>query len=484
MGQRIPLPVPLGSYLSEVSPLSARRVINWIPVVSESRASSTNILLQRYGLSTFADTDSGVGRGQHVMSDVEFSVNGNSLFTTSSSGVSTNLGTITGTKRVSMADNGTLLVIVVPGGDAFVWDGTSLTQITDPDFQTSDTVEFYRGLFVFTTSDGKQLFVSSLNQPLIFDALDFGSAEGDPDRIVTQILTNDELTILGSETGEVFKFVGGAGFPLQVIPGAFGQKGAHSKYGVVAFDNTFIFIGGGQNEMTAVWRKTSSDSSVKISDNTTDTMIQEFTKEEIADAFWMTYTQRGQLLAILTINSTRIPGRTFVYNGTASALSGESVWFEYQTGVNDSQWRVNSIAMAYGKFLCGDSIDGRIGVLDKGEFEDYGDVMFRQMSTSPFGQDGTAVFAGELEVFLESGVGLTTGQGSEPIVRYDFSDDGARTFSSEFSRTFGKIGRYEQRSIWRRQGRFPDERVVRFTVTDPVPANLMRIAATPEAGSQ
>ncbi len=481
---RTPLPLPLGSYLSEVLPLAAQRVINWIPVVSESGALSQNILLQRNGLSTFVDTSGGIGRGQHVMAAIEFSVNANSLFTTSSLGVSTNIGTITGTKRVVMADNGTTLVIVVPGGDTFVWDGTTLSQIVDPDFQVSDTVVFYRGFFVFTTTDGKQLFVSNLNQPLIFSALDFGSAEGDPDRIITQILNHDELTILGSETGEVFKLVGGAGFPLAIIPGAFGQKGAHSKYGAIAFDSTFLFIGGGENEKTAVWRKTSSSNSVKISDNAIDRLIQEFTADEIAEAFWMTYTQRGQLLAILTINSSRIPGRTFVYNGTASVLGGKQVWFEYQTGVTDSQWRVNSIVKVYDKFLCGDSIDGRIGFLDKTAFEDYGDVLFRQMSTQPFDNDGVTIFAGLFEATFESGVGLTTGQGSDPVVRQDFSDNGARSFKSETKRKIGKIGKFGQRSVWERQGDFPVSRVIRLTVTDPVKANLIRIAANPELGSQ
>ncbi len=480
---RTPLPLPLGSYLSEVLPLSAQRVINWIPVVSEAPSLNTNILLQRNGLSTFASA-SGIGRGQHVMDGVQFSVNGSSLFTTSSLGVVVNLGAITGSKRVVMADNGAILVIVVPGGDTFVWDGTDLTQITDPDFQVSDTVEFYRGFFVFTTSDGKQLFVSNLNQPLIFDALDFGSAEGDPDRIVTQILNHDELTILGTETSEVFKLVGGTGFPLAIIPGAFGQKGAHSKYGTVAFDNTFLFIGGGENEKTSVWRKTSSSSSVKVSDNAIDTLIQEFTADEIAEAFWMTYSQRGQSLAILTINSTRIPGRTFVYNGTASALGGKSVWFEYQTGVTDRAWRVNSIVKVYDKFLCGDSIDGRIGFLDKSKNDDYGSAMFRQSSSQPFSQDGIAVFSGELEATFAAGVGLTTGQGSDPVVMMEFSDDGANTFKGEFKRKIGKIGKFGQRSVWTRQGRFPVSRVVRFTVTDPVKANLIRIAANPELGSQ
>jgi len=144
----VPLSLPLGSYLSEVSPLSAQRVINWIPVVSEDQSAlSSNILLQRYGLKQFSDTLNGTGRGQHVMAGVHFSVNGSILSSTSTDGVSTNLGTITGTNRVVMADSGTLLVIVVPGGDAFVWNGSIVQQITDTDFQVSDTVVFYRGLF-------------------------------------------------------------------------------------------------------------------------------------------------------------------------------------------------------------------------------------------------------------------------------------------------------------------------------------------------
>ena len=61
------------------------------------------------------------------------------------------------------------------------------------------------------------------------------------------------------------------------------------------------------------------------------------------------------------------------------------------------------------------------------------------------------------------------------------SDDG-RTFSNETQRSIGKVGEYGQRAVWRRQGRFPVSRTVRLTMTDPVKGNLIRIAATPEAG--
>ena len=106
------------------------------------------------------------------------------------------------------------------------------------------------------------------------------------------------------------------------------------------------------------------------------------------------------------------------------------------------------------------------------------------MVTSPFSENGLPIFAGEFEATFESGVGLTTGDGSDPIVRMDKSDNGGRTFNSETRRTIGKIGEYGQRSIWRRQGRFPVARSIRLTITDPVRANLIKLAATPELGSQ
>jgi len=194
----------------------------------------------------------------------------------------------------------------------------------------------------------------------------------------------------------------------------------------------------------------------------------------------MTYSQRGQFLAIFTINSTRIPGVTFVYNSTATALSGQRVWSTFQTGVNKSAWRANAIVKAYGKFFCGDATDGRIGELDDNTLDDYGDTMFRQGALQPFANNGTTIFEGEFEAGFEAGVGLT-GQDS-PSVAMDFSDDGGRTFKYKTTRDIGKIGDYGQRAVWKRQGSFPVSRIIRLTVTDPVKANLNRLAATPEIG--
>ncbi len=477
----VPLDIATGFYESESLPLSAQRCINLIPVIPQSQgaALNPNALFSRPGLKQFA-TLTGENRGAIKANNVPYFVNGTSLFSLNSLGASTNHGTIDGVARVSMATNTTVdgvtkIVIVVPGGKSYVFDTSSGTvvQITDADFKTSDTVVFKDGFYVFTASDGLSFFNSALNNPLAFDALDSGTAEIDPDLIIAAHVNHNELFILGEETIELFQNIGGSGFPFQRIPGANVQKGLHSKYGVASFDNTFVFLGGGKNEKSAIWRIAGSSAATKISTAAIDHAIQKFSDDEISNAFAMTYAKNGNYFVIFTFESNVIDSKTFVYNATTSALAGRSVWHELQTGVTNNRWRVQSIVGSFGKLLVGDQLSGKIGEIDDNTFTDYGDVIFRQKTSSPFRISNRTQFWENLELNMEVGVGLTTGQGSGPIVRMAFCDDGARTFTSEFDRKFGKIGEYTRRVIWRRQGRIPMNRVIRFTITDPVRSNIL-----------
>lgn len=71
-----------------------------------------------------------------------------------------------------------------------------------------------------------------------------------------------------------------------------------------------------------------------------------------------------------------------------------------------------------------------------------------------------------LQIDLQAGNGITTGQGSDPILEIDWSDDGGWTWSSiRFVKT-GKIGAYTQRAITRRMG-YSRDRTYRIAVSDP-----------------
>jgi hypothetical protein len=464
-----------GFYENQSLPLSNQNCINWIPQIAEDGALNIGALITPQALTQFGTLGTAPNRGAQVMAGLPFFVNGTSLFSMDSSGTPTTLGTITGIGRVSMANNGTKLCIVVPGGDAFVWDGATLEEIVDPDYRLADTVVFKDGFYVFTASAGDVFFSSALNDPTSFDALDFGAAEISPDDIVAAHVNHNELFILGAESIEIFQNIGGSGFPFQRIPGANIQKGCYAKFSPVEFDNTFLFVGGGLNEKAAIWRVVSSQLAQKLSTDAIDNAIQKFTDDEIADAFSYTFTIGGQFIAAFTFESNSIASVTFCYNATSQK------WFQMQSGASDNKWRVNSVVAAHDKLLCGDEEDGRIGFLSE-VFNEYGDDIYRERTSQPFVTNGDSQYWPEVELTMESGTGLTTGQGEDPQIRMSFSDNGGRTFSAEQSRSFGKVGEYQKRPIWRRNGRVPMNRVLRFTMTDPVKANIIRLDGVLEQG--
>jgi hypothetical protein len=71
-----------------------------------------------------------------------------------------------------------------------------------------------------------------------------------------------------------------------------------------------------------------------------------------------------------------------------------------------------------------------------------------------------------LQLDLEAGKGLTSGQGMDPQLMLQWSDDGGRTWSSEHWVGAGQLGQYKWRAIWRRLGRSRN-RVFRVVQSDP-----------------
>ena len=74
---------------------------------------------------------------------------------------------------------------------------------------------------------------------------------------------------------------------------------------------------------------------------------------------------------------------------------------------------------------------------------------------------------GKLQVDCETGVGLETGQGSNPQMMLQVSRDGGHTFGAEQWRDMGKLGNYRTRTQWTRLGQARDW-VFRLRISDPV----------------
>src|SRR5574343_1115068 len=470
-----PLPFTTGFYVSDSLPLSAQECTNWYPVKMSAEARSQESLRGVPGsrqVATSGDTNQN-NRGAHVFEGVPYFVNGNVLYRLDRTLVDevyqyslTSLGTITGTGRVSMDDNGTQMCIMVPGnpstGYIFTTGPDTLTTITDLDFKANGEpqyVVYVDGYFVFTT-DTKKFICSELNDGLSYNALDFGSAEADPDPTVAPLVLNNQLFVSGSRTFEAYQNIGGAGFPFQ-RSGLYLPKGLSSRFGYAITSQTFIFIGAGKNETPAIWSFVGNDVE-KVSTDVIDKMLAKLTEAELADVFTWAYGQDGSYFVAFVLPTT-----TLVYD-----LSTKR-WHERKSQLVDARGitsthrsRINSAVLAYNLVLVGDSQDGRVGILSLDEYREYGTDMVRVVATQPLINNQGPVFVPSLELVMEAGVG--TAEVPDPVVRMDRSVTGGRTWYDDRPRKIGPKGDYKRRTIWRRLGRAPHQEVFRFTLSDAV----------------
>lgn len=472
----IVLPIANGFYVSPSLPISAQECTNFYPNINEVPALSQETLFGTAGLEQVATTGTvqNQNRGSHEMNGVPYFVNGTtfySLVETIVNGVTvytlTSYGTVAGTARVSMADNGTQLMILVPSGAGYIFTHTANTfvTITDVDFVANGLpqfVVFIDSYFVVTTNT-KKFICSAPNNGISWNALDYGTAESDPDDTVAPVVFKNQLFISGSETIEAFQNIGGTDFPFQRT-GLFLQKGVYAPYSLINVQDSFMFIGGGSNESPAVWAL-SGNSTVKVSTIPIDSILQELSSDQLAAVFSWTYAQNGAYFVGFTLPTT-----TFVYDLTSKR------WHERKSVVSGQlgAFRVASMVQAYNHVLCGDSIDGRIGLLDPSYYSEYGADIIRTVATQPFQNTMNSFFVPSIELTVESGVGNTTVV--DPQISMERSRDG-KTWSDPRSRSIGKVGEYDLRPVWRRNGYVNRFEIFRFTLTDQVKPVIIQLTA-------
>jgi hypothetical protein len=154
---------------------------------------------------------------------------------------------------------------------------------------------------------------------------------------------------------------------------------------------------------------------------------------------------------------------TWVYDASTG------LWHQRSSYPNapDGPWRGNCYAYFDGKHLFGDYDNGKIYELDHELYTDNGYMMPAVRRGQEISSDRMNMFLREFELHIQSGVGLSTGQGSDPMIMLTYSKDGGHTWSAQKWRSMGKIGEYHKRVRWNRLGKARSF-IPEITITDPV----------------
>lgn len=437
--------------------------VNLVPVPKDTGISK-GYLRTASGLTQFA-TGPGVDRGGIQVFTSCFRVMGSELVIVRENGDVDIVGNVGGGGRVSM-DYSSDRLCIVSDGSAYYAGSDSVTPITDPDIGTPIDVVWVDGYFMFT--DGNFIYVTELNDPFSIDPTKYAASEIDPDYVTGLLKYRNEIYVFNRNTIEVFDDTGGSGFPFSRVSGGLIPKGCVGTHAKCLFAETFAWLGSARNEANSVY-VASGGSAVKIATREVEERIAAYTEEELTDV--LVEAKADRLHQHLYVH---LPNETLVYDATASLVAGQPVWFFISTGVSGIHpYRAQNFVYAYGKWIVGDTQDGRIGFVDETVMSQYGEVTGWTFETPLIYNQSKGGIVNSLEL-----VG-TTGRapfGEDPSVFHSYTLDGL-TWSDERQAGLGTAGQTQKRVVWRSDGKFDNFRGERFRGANTCPISWARLEA-------
>jgi hypothetical protein len=354
-------------------------------------------------------------------------------------------------------------VVVTAAGDVTLKRGTTVmgggetvaTEIAEVDSGYPDagasSIDYIDGYFVWSQTDSAEFFISSLYNGTVIDALDFATAESDPSDLKRVIVSHRELWLLKASRIEVWANTGAFPFPFERIPGAVVERGCAAGRSAAVADSSVFWLGDDR-----IIYRSQGYQPLRISEHWLEDAIR---TGVVSDAYAMTYAEGGHTFYVITFPTL---------NFTVAYDCATTKWHHRQSGtsLDKEPWKVRCIAQAFGATLAG--IDtGRVCALDLNTYTDAGDAIRRAGRTPPIFGEGARVRMSTVELECELGVGLPTGQGSDPQVMLRYSDDGGTSWGNEHWTTIGATGQRHNRALWRRLGQFRS-RTLEFASSDPV----------------
>lgn len=395
----------------------------------------------------------GTSRGGINWNGTLYRVMGTLLCSVGADGTVTVLADVGGSGQVRMTYGFDRLAIM-SSGNLFYWNGTTLTQVTDPDLGTIIDVHWIAGYFMFT--DGTYIGVTELNAPTSINPLKYGSAEENPDPIFATDELRNEMYAFGRYTVEVFRNIGGSNFPFQRIEGALVPKGCIGTNMYCSLGNTFAFVGSGPGEAPAVYILVPGDTA-KISTREIDVILEGYSEVTLAACTMDVRVFKNHQLIYI-----HLPDQTLVYDTQASESVQEPVWFTVDSGMlTPLAYRGRDIVWCYDQWNVADVSSSAVGVLSEDVGSHYGDAIGWQFGTLALYNGGNSAVIHEMELVTLPG---RCALGADPTVWTSYSLDG-REWSQERGKSAGKQGKRRKRLVWRGQGEFQNARMQRFRGT-------------------
>ena len=439
----IELPIVGGSFENDSKILSTQEAINVYP-----EQSTTGVGL--VGLHGTLDqvTPGGPIRALHAAFGTLYCVAGPELYEISSAGVATALGSVAGTGTCCITHN-IFELLILSGGKAFTVQKDTNVIAAVPDIPVSSVCDYLDGYGIVLETGSGRFHYTTINDFDTISGIDFATAEGAPDNLVSLIVDHRELILLGETSGEIWTNTGDATNPIQRAPGGFFERGCKSAHSSAKLDNSVIWLG----DDLVVYRLDGARP-VRLSNHGIEDQIAKTTVDPIA----MAYNWHGHAFYQLTF-----PGELTVCFDAAT-----KTWHTRKTDLR-LDYAPQHHAYAYGKHWVGGA-NNILYQLSTDSYEHTGEL-YRSRAIGPF---RTPQYATMNELTFAFAAGEQVNPSDESEVFLEISDDGGRTFPDRLTTSIGAAGQYRYAARFHCLGGFWDaQRVVRIAMTDQARFSLI-----------
>ena len=446
--------IPLTTGVSEKDVAGTETLINLYPRQT-SGGKYPYKLIGTAGLAFFCELPTKPVKALYKYGPRVFAVTPSKIYEIHSNSSFTELGDVSlFGNRLSVADNG-LQMVVVDGikGYSLDFDSNEVKQIEQEGFYPSSTVTYQDGYFIFSRAGTGQFYLSELLDT-DFDPNDFGTAEGQPDKLLAVLSDHREVFMFGESTIEVWYNSGDPDLPFERNQGAFIEKGCAAPYAITKQNNTIYFVGS-----DLMVYQMSGYTPIRISTHEVERTIKDVS---LSDAFSYTYQDQGHLFYMLTIPAANITWCYDISSGTWHIRQS------YQFGRHIS----NCIVNAFSRNLVGDFQSGVIYELSQDYYRDNLDPIVRVMTLPTIANGREFVTVNSLELDMSSGVGVNFGDGFDPELRVFVSKDGGSTYAQNHRNVkIGKQGEFLTRVKTNRLGRARQFNF-KIEISDPIPVSI------------
>jgi len=354
-----------------------------------------------------------------------------SLYLLNSANSYTNLGAIQGTDLCSFASS-IYHTAIVSGGNLYLYDGTTLTNVVIPDGLKVSDVTSLDNYFIVSIIDSNKFYWVAPGDTTI-DPLNFTSAERNPDDIVTVTSIGDEMWAIGQSTVEIFTDSGDPAAPFIRIGGRVYTTGCADRNSLARCNKDSL--------PCLIWVTPTKEVVLAqgVPNRISDESVEELLKLSSTFTAWSFRTNRHDFYILTTDNET------LVFDITVGT------WYRWSSYMKET-WDASLGLQVNDTIYCTNNKENVIYTLSSNRVDGSSDYIVCEVSGFIPNSTNNSVVCQAVTLFLN--YGYTPDYTDGPLIEMRWSDNSGASWVEYYQETLGLKGGYETTSRFRSLGSF------------------------------